>query len=439
MNKKIIKYMFYPVLFFYTMTALFTRSFVGIYIFGFRIGEIIVLVSLLTFIVWTYFLFRDKNRYNDNFLYLNLTLVVLFLVSLFLTNGSPFSSYTYKTSSYIWSLGYLFIGMLVANNLKVSKKIVLLGCFIPIIQYLMSTGRYPNFIIQFFIDYSDKFQFLKGADVMLNLLTIFSLIQIYNFNKNLEMSYIFLTTSLVAPMLLYQSRSAFIPLVVYILFYTILNIKLLSKNYFKTLILLTVSSTIFIFSSYNVFGNFEFQKVQKIFTLEEDVSVVITDLVEQKNTTEVFFSFYIDEGKLKSKDPTTNWRLDIWQDIIIDMRENNNFLTGYGYNSIIPAMTDPTAPGRFGRDGLNEHVHSYYFTILARGGIFQLIFMMFYYFNIFNNLKISSNRKILLMYLLPIAMHVSFDISMEGVQFPMVFLTFIGYLYTKLKLTEKTI
>ena len=123
MNKKIINYMFYPVLFFYTMTALFTRSFVGIYIFGFRIGEIIVLVSLLTFIVWTYFLFRDKNRYNDNFLYLNLTLVVLFLVSLFLTNGSPFSSYTYKTSSYIWSLGYLFIGMLVANNLKVSKKI----------------------------------------------------------------------------------------------------------------------------------------------------------------------------------------------------------------------------------------------------------------------------------------------------------------------------
>jgi O-antigen ligase len=102
-------------------------------------------------------------------------------------------------------------------------------------------------------------------------------------------------------------------------------------------------------------------------------------------------------------------------------------------------MTDPTAPGRFGRDGLNEHVHSYYITILARGGIVQLMFMMFYYFNIYNNLKISSNRKILLMYLLPIAMHVSFDISMEGVQFPMVFLTFIGYLYTKLKLTEKTI
>ena len=439
MNKKLINLALYSILFFYSMTALFTRSFVGVYVFGFRIGEIIVLVSLLFFIIWSYLLFLNKNRYNDNFWYLNLILVTLFLTSLFFTNGSPFSSYTYKTSSYIWSLGFLFIGVLLANNLNAPKKVVLLGSFIPIIQYLMSTGRYPNFIIQFFIDYSDKFQFLKGADVMLNLLTIFTLIQIYNFNKNFELSYIFIVASLVAPMLLYQSRSAFIPLVVYFLFYLILNIKPLSKNYFKTLLLLIVSSSIFIFSAYNVYGNFEFQKVQKIFTLEEDVSVVITDLVEQKKTAEVFFSFYIDEGKLKSKDPTTNWRLDIWQDVLIDMGESNNFLTGYGYNSIIPAMTDPTAPGRFGRDGLNEHVHSYYFTILARGGIIQLIFMMFYYFNIYKNLKLSSNRKILLMYLLPIAMHVSFDISMEGVQFPMVFLTFLGYLYTKLKLTEKTI
>lgn len=437
MNKKILGIVLYAALLFYSLTAAFTRSFVGLYIFGIRLGEIIVLVALITFAIWTYCLFLDRNKFNNNFLYFNTTLGVLFLISLFTTDGSLFSSYTYKTSSYIWSLGYIFIGIIFANKLKLPKIFVLLGSLLPIIQYLMSTGRYPNFIIQFFLDYSDKFQFLKGADVMLNTLTIFTVIQIFNFKKNFEIAYIFMITGLVAPMLLYQSRSAFIPLVVYILIYSILNIKVLFKNSFKSILLFVVTSFIFIFSAYNVYGNFQFQKVQKIFTLEEDVTVVITDLVEQKKTAEVFLSFYIDEGKLKSKDPTTNWRLDIWQDVLIDMNKNSNYLTGYGYNSIIPAMTDPTAPGRFGRDGLNEHVHSYYFTILARGGVIQLLVMMLYYLNIYNNLQKPNSKRLLLMYLIPIAMHVSFDISMEGVQFPMIFLTFLGYFYTMLKKEEE--
>jgi len=437
MNKKILGIVLYAALLFYSLTAAFTRSFVGLYIFGIRLGEIIVLVALITFAIWTYCLFLDRNKFNNNFLYFNTTLGVLFLISLFTTDGSLFSSYTYKTSSYIWSLGYIFIGIIFANKLKLPKIFVLLGSLLPIIQYLMSTGRYPNFIIQFFLDYSDKFQFLKGADVMLNILTIFTIIQIFNFKKNFEIAYIFMITGLVAPMLLYQSRSAFIPLVVYILIYSILNIKVLFKNSFKSILLFVVTSFIFIFSAYNVYGNFQFQKVQKIFTLEEDVTVVITDLVEQKKTAEVFLSFYIDEGKLKSKDPTTNWRLDIWQDVLIDMNKNSNYLTGYGYNSIIPAMTDPTAPGRFGRDGLNEHVHSYYFTILARGGVIQLLVMMLYYLNIYNNLQKPNSKRLLLMYLIPIAMHVSFDISMEGVQFPMIFLTFLGYFYTMLKKEEE--
>ena len=437
MIKKISELTLYPILLFYTLTALFTRSFVGIYIFGFRIGELVVLAALMLFAIWTYFLLIERNKFNDKFLYFNVALALLFLISIFLTSGSLVETYSYKTSSYIWSLGYIFLGTIFANKLNISKNIVLLGSLIPIIQYLMSTGRYPNFIIQFFIDYSDKFQFLKGADVMLNLLTILTLIQIFNFSKIFETSYTFTIIGLLSPMLLYQSRSAFIPVVVYVFIYIINNRSYLVKNYIKTLIMILISSFIFILSAYNVYGNFQFQKVQKIFTLEEDVSVVIIDLVEQKKTAEVFLSFYFDEGKLKPKDPTTNWRLDIWQDVLIDMNEEDIFLSGYGYNSIIPAMTDPTAPGRFGRDGLNEHVHSYYFTILARGGVLQFFVMMFYYLNIFTNLKSSENRKILLLYLLPIAMHVSFDISMEGVQFPMIFLTFLGYLYTKLKLTEK--
>ena len=56
-------------------------------------------------------------------------------------------------------------------------------------------------------------------------------------------------------------------------------------------------------------------------------------------------------GRLESTDPTANWRLDIWQDVIFDMVKEDRVLSGYGYNEIFPQMLDPTAPGRLGRDG----------------------------------------------------------------------------------------
>ena len=74
-----------------------------------------------------------------------------------------------------------------------------------------------------------------------------------------------------------------------------------------------------------------------------------------------------------SKDNTTNWRLDIWQDVFEDLNNKNLIIYGYGHNEIIPVMTDPSAPGRLGRDGLNENVHNYFVNILARGGHFNLL------------------------------------------------------------------
>ena len=60
------------------------------------------------------------------------------------------------------------------------------------------------------------------------------------------------------------------------------------------------------------------------------------------------------------------------------MDSKNIFFKGYGYNEIIPVMLDPSAPGRLGRDGLNENVHNYFVNILARGGIVQLIIFMLF-------------------------------------------------------------
>ena len=131
---------------------------------------------------------------------------------------------------------------------------------------------------------------------------------------------------------------------------------------------------VFIASTYNIFGELDFSKRSESQNIEiSSVSSNLNKLIENKNTVDVFLSFYIYEGRIYSRDGTTDWRLDIWQDIIEDLNDKDQIYSGYGYSSILPIMVDPEAPGRLGEDGLNENVHNYIFTILARGGLIQLI------------------------------------------------------------------
>ena len=54
-------------------------------------------------------------------------------------------------------------------------------------------------------------------------------------------------------------------------------------------------------------------------------------------------------------------------------------------------MTDPSAPGRLGRDGLNENVHNYFVNIFARGGIFQFIAYLVFYLTLLKLWKKKNN------------------------------------------------
>ena len=56
-----------------------------------------------------------------------------------------------------------------------------------------------------------------------------------------------------------------------------------------------------------------------------------------------------------------------------------DFLKGYGYNEIIPAMD---LVHRRGTDGTNENPHNFVFYILARGGLIQLILFASFYLSI---------------------------------------------------------
>jgi len=73
-------------------------------------------------------------------------------------------------------------------------------------------------------------------------------------------------------------------------------------------------------------------------------------------------------------------------------------------------------------------VHNYFVNIFARGGFFQfLLFFFFYSAIIFYWVKKYKNYAIVL-YLFPVLLNSTLDMSMEGVQYPIVFFIFLGFL-----------
>ena len=138
----------------------------------------------------------------------------------------------------------------------------------------------------------------------------------------------------------------------------------MDKNNLKKYFLIFLGmSILFILSSIRLSGLPEINRGEPVEVVQESVQ----EVVKRKNTNQ-FFGLYISDGRLKSKDNTLEWRFDIWQDLIDDLNYKGKIVFGFGFNEIFEIMKDPTAPGRLGREGLNEHVHNHLFTILGRMG-----------------------------------------------------------------------
>ena len=423
---------------------LFNRPFVGVSILGFRIGELIIAGGLFfSFAIFLIFLLFPKYlSYFESFsskVYF-LIIVFSFIVSLYVKNTDLFNVYTYRISSYIWTTAYLFIGAFLINNQDILRKYktILLPSFlfVPFAHYLMSTGYYPDFIIRFFNQFSDKFEFTKASDIMLSLIIANILNYKLTISKYFKLSYLFVSSALMAPLLLKMSRGSFLGLFLFFIISLFYFRKYIFENIKKTIYLLIVSSIFFLGSTYNINGvdlSFNLNFSSEVIILDgaaEETSIKenIKKIVRKDTQRNAFLSLYFEDGRLYSIDQTTNWRLDIWQDVLEDMNKKNMILSGYGYNEILPVMTDPTAPGRLGRDGLNEHVHNYFVNIFARGGILQFIVFLLFHLSI----VLYWNRKYLnytiLIFILPILIAASLDMSMEGVQYPVVYYLFLGYL-----------
>jgi len=125
---------------------------------------------------------------------------------------------------------------------------------IPFVNYLFATGYYPNFIMDFYIKYSDKFQFIKASDLFLTLIVINILyFKIKGINLR-TLIYLVATTGIYLPLMLFNSRGAFISLFLY-LFLQIYFSRSFFKNNMKKLFYLIVLLIIFSLISTLYIGN----------------------------------------------------------------------------------------------------------------------------------------------------------------------------------------
>ena len=412
----------------------FDRSAAGLEVFNFRVGEILIFGFLLVCFI-LFFQIQNINYFSflKEFILpiriVNL-LILFFLVSLVVFRSDFFNPYVYRTSSYIWTIGAFFVSLYLFKDIKEYKKLSKLATalllFMPLVHYLFSTGFYPNFIIDIFIQYSDKFTFPKASDVMLSLVVV-NLLNIKIFkNKKFGLFYLITSVSIMLPLLLLMSRGSFLSVLVFTILFLFFERKFIINNLIYSLIIFVFGYIAFTLSTYNV-NDIDFN--QDITVQELSITENIKEIAKKKETRKAFLSFYFQDGRIMSVDNTTNWRLDIWQDVVEDLNNKNQFLLGYGYNEIIPVMLDPSAPGRLGRDGLNENVHNYLINVLARGGIFVALLIIYFhysYIKIWN--KKNGNYEIILLFI-PAIINSLLDITMEGVQFPIIYYSFSAILF----------
>ena len=426
---------------FLSCLMLFARPFVGISYKGILLGQLLIaatfLISLTSF--FPYINKITKEYLGEKFIPVYRFIILIFVILSILSNSSFFKPYTYKTSSYIWTFSILFLSILLFDILEIKVKYFLPTLIIPFFIYLFSTGHYPDVVINFFKSNSDKFQFLKASDLMITVICVNQFCKTLIKNNYYRLIYLCFTTALFSPLLLFMSRGSFIGLLLFFIFELAYEKDLLKKDYIKSFGILVFTFFTFISSLFYI-DYLYINEETKSLSYEETIQLVlepgfgsslsnsVSDLALKDESRKIFLSFYIHYGRIESKDPTTNWRLDIWQDITFDLFEEGKVFSGYGYREILPQMTDPTAPGRLGRDGLNENVHSYVINILARGGILHFIAFAYLYFSMFKKWRVNNGNYKLIGFIIPVMITASLDIAMEGVQFPIIFFFTLGYL-----------
>ena len=418
-NLKFLNLIFVLILF------IFGRVFMGLNIFTLRLGEILIGISALFFI---YFLVKDlvnfKNLSKED---KNITIIFALIAShtayvLLFYGYEFFNLYPFKASSYIWVLGFFYVGR--NSNYNFSSKNSLVAIYLALVlSYFSSIFGITNDYQDMLLRYTDKFDYLKASDLIIFFIFFLYFFKQSRFSNQLNINlFIFLFSIFYLPLMMNKSRGASIAfmLLISFLIYELIKLKK-SKNFYILIIFL--SFIIFVLSAFIVS-----KSPLDIQEIDDKVVYVSTSRYEKpvQNTPQVIDDYpilYTEGRRLFSSDGNLNWRLQIWQDVFEDTYSKNIVLKGYGYNFKIPAM-EPAY--RSGNDGTNENVHNFFVNIYARGGLIHLLLYLSFLTFLFKSAKQNNRLRIFAMVFVPLIFTSFFDASMENAHYPLIFYFLMG-------------
>ena len=424
---------------FFIMVFLFTRSFMGLYIFGFRIGELAILSTMMVLILYVVNL--RKDQIFDNFKDTNFDKLVILILASFVfiavySRSSFLNPYTYKASSYIWALGFFFLGYMIFEKYKLNRYYVFL--FLPILIYIYLLAIYdlPYSIQEFILSISDKYEPHKGSDILLMFVVTFFVFLRINPNKRVVLEILILFSALYLPLLLYKSRAAFIALGIYFLI-ELFNLRknLLNSSLYRNIGLLIITLLVGIQSIFLVTKS----GIIKISETETKISQVAKHRAPELKPNEYVNYLFIRDNRFYSTDVNINWRIQIWQDVFQDIAKENLYIVGHGYSEKIPAMSALDHQGnsvRSGLDGMNENVHNYIVNLYARGGIIHILFFAVFYYYLVRKHKANTGSYGSLTLIIPVMFASFFDASMENSHFPLIFYFVLGMILNEKKIFE---
>ena len=420
-------------LIFILILFIFGRVFMGLNIFTLRLGEILIGVSALFFL---YYLGKDLvNFKNLSNLDKNLTIIFALALShtfyLFLFYGYDFFNlYPFKVSSYIWVLGFFYVGK--NSNHNFSSKTALISIFLALVlSYFSSIFGITNEYQDILLRYSDKFDYLKASDLIIFFIFFVYFYKLSTFRNQLNFTVsVFLFSIFYLPLMMNKSRGASIAFLLFISFliYELIKLKK-SKNFY--ILILFLSFLMFVLSAFIVS-----KSPLELSEIDDKIKYVSTSRYDKpvQNTPQAIDDYpiiYIEGTRVFSSDGNLNWRLQIWQDIFEDTYLKKIVLKGYGYNIKIPAME---LEYRSGNDGTNENVHNFFVNIYARGGLIHLLLYLSFFIVLFTSAAQNNRLKHLVMVFIPLILTSFFDASMENAHYPLIFYFLIGKItYNQIK------
>ena len=115
----------------------FGRSFSGVYFFGYRLGEFIVLLGLILYIVFLLFFKIIKNLDLKNIYIIHTILIFLFILSLALSKENLINTYIFRASLFIWVVSFFYFGRTIETKFENNIKYI----------YLLNAAIFLNYIL----------------------------------------------------------------------------------------------------------------------------------------------------------------------------------------------------------------------------------------------------------------------------------------------------